>query len=126
MPKSVPEIPSAASAIGPYSVATETAGLVFISGQVALDPATGERSPDDVVEQTHRVMKNIGAILEDLGLAYSDIAKTTIYLTRMSDYPDVNAAYGSYFESEPPARAAVEVSALPAGFLIEIEAVASR
>ena len=126
MPKTIPETPSAPSALGPYSLATEAAGLVFLSGQVALDPVTGEHGPDDVVEQAHLVMKNIGGILGDLGLGYSSIAKTTVSLADMADYPAVNEVYGSYFDSEPPARSAIQVGALPGEFLVEIEVVATR
>ncbi|MEA1902487.1 MAG: Rid family detoxifying hydrolase [Actinomycetota bacterium] len=126
MPKTVPSTPSAPQAMGPYSFATEAAGLVFLSGQVALDPQTGERAPDDVAAQTHQAMKNIGGILGDLGLGYADIVKTTIFLGDMADYPVVNEAYGSYFESEPPARSAIQAGALPGGFLVEIEVVAAR
>ncbi|MCZ6457598.1 MAG: Rid family detoxifying hydrolase [Actinobacteria bacterium] len=126
MPKSVPQTPSAPPAMGPYSFATEAGGLVFLSGQVALDPTTGERSPDDVVQQSHQVMKNIGGILGDLGLGYSDIAKSTIFLADMDDYPAVNEVYGSYFDFEPPARSAIQAGALPGGFLVEIEVVAAR
>lgn len=126
MPKTVPPTPSAPSALGPYSFATEAHGLVFISGQVPLDPATGERAPDDIEAQAHQVMKNIGVLLGDLDLGYGDIAKTTIFLTDIGDYPKVNEIYGSYFESEPPARSAIQAAALPAGFQIEIEVIAAR
>lgn len=126
MPKSVPSTPSAPKAMGPYSFVTEAAGLVFLSGQVALDPVTGERRPDDVEIQARQVMDNIGAILADLGLSYEDIAKTTIFLSDMADYPKVNEVYGSYFGSEPPARSAIQAGALPGGFLVEIEVVAAR
>lgn len=126
MPKKVPATPSAPNAIGPYSFATEVGGLVFLSGQVALDPATGERRPDDVEIQTRQVMDNIGGILGDLGLTYEDIAKTTIFLADMADYPKVNEVYASYFGSEPPARSAIQAGALPGGFLVEIEVVAAR
>ena len=126
MAKSVPQTPSAPPAMGPYSFATEAGGLVFLSGQVALDPMTGERGPDDVVAQSHQVMKNIGAILGDLGLGYSDIAKSTIFLADIDDYQAVNEAYGSYFDLEPPARSAIQAGGLPGGFLVEIEVVAAR
>lgn len=126
MPKSVPHTPSAPAALGPYSVAAEAAGLVFISGQVAIDPSSGERAPDDVSAQTRRVMDNIGAILGDLDLGYADIVKTTIFLADMADFPTVNEIYGSYFGEEPPARATVQAGALPGGFLVEIEVVAAR
>jgi 2-iminobutanoate/2-iminopropanoate deaminase len=126
LPKRVPATPSAPNAMGPYSFATEVGGLVFLSGQVALDPSTGERRPDDVEIQTRQVMDNIGSILGDLDLSYEDIAKTTIFLADMADYPKVNEVYASYFGTEPPARSAIQAGALPGGFLVEIEVVASR
>lgn len=126
MPKIVLTTPSAPSAMGPYSLATEASGLVFLSGQVGLDPISGERTRDDVAEQAHRVMKNIGGILSDVGLGYSDIVKTTVFLADIADYPTVNEVYGSYFSDEPPARSAVQAGALPGGFLVEIEVIASR
>ena len=112
--------------MAPYSVAAEAGGLVFISGQVATDPVTGERSPDDVAVQAHRVMDNIGVVLADLGLGYGDIVKTTIFLADIADFGAVNEVYGSYFPSEPPARSTFQAGALPGGFLVEIEAVAAR
>ncbi|HEX2404017.1 MAG TPA: Rid family detoxifying hydrolase [Acidimicrobiia bacterium] len=126
MTKQVLSTPSAPKAMGPYSFATEAAGLVFLSGQVALDPVTGERRPDDVEVQARQVMDNIGVILGDLGLAYEDIVKTTIFMADMDDYPKVNDVYGSYFGTEPPARSAIQAAALPGGFLVEIEVVAAR
>ncbi len=126
MPKKVLSTPSAPKAMGPYSFAAEAGGLVFLSGQVALDPATGERRPDDVEVQARQVMDNIGVILGDVGLAYEDIVKTTIFMADMADYPKVNDVYGSYFGTEPPARSAIQAGALPGGFLVEIEVVAAR
>ena len=126
MSKTVPSTPSAPNAMGPYSFVTEAGGLVFLSGQVALDPVTGDRRPDDVEIQARQVMDNIGAILDDLGLSYEDIAKTTIFLADMGDYSKVNNVYGSYFGTEPPARSAIQAGALPGGFLVEIEVVAAR
>lgn len=126
MPKSVPRTPSAPAAMGPYSVAVEAAGLVFVSGQVAIDPESGERAPDDVSAQTRRVMENIGAILGDLGLGYDNIVKTTIFLADIGDFPEVNQIYGGYFEADPPARSTFQAGALPGGFLVEIEVVAAR
>lgn len=126
MPKTVPSTPSAPSPLAPYSVATEANGFVFISGQVALDPETGEREPDDVTAQSHRVMKNIGVILGDVGLSYSDIVKTTIFLSDMGDFSKVNEVYGAYFEEDPPARSTFQAGALPGGFLVEIEVVVAR
>jgi 2-iminobutanoate/2-iminopropanoate deaminase len=112
--------------MGPYSVVTEANGFVFISGQVAMDPISKERSPDDVEIQTTRVMSNITAILGDLGLGLSDIAKTTIFLADIDDFPKVNTVYAGYFDAEPPARSTVQAGALPGGFLVEIEVVAAR
>jgi 2-iminobutanoate/2-iminopropanoate deaminase len=126
LPKNVLSTPSAPKALGPYSFAAEAGGLVFLSGQVALDPGTGERRPDDVEVQARQVMDNIGVILGDVGLTYQDIVKTTIFMADMADYPKVNDVYGSYFGTEPPARSAIQAAALPGGFLVEIEVVAAR
>ena len=126
MGKSVPATPSAPGAMGPYSFATEASGLVFLSGMVGFVPATGDRAPDDVVAQTHQVLKNIGGLLGDLGLGYSDIVKTTVFLADIGDYPAVNDVYATYFGDDPPARSAIQAGALPGGFLVEIEVVASR
>jgi 2-iminobutanoate/2-iminopropanoate deaminase len=112
--------------MAPYSVATEAHGFVFVSGQVARDPVTGEREPDDVHVQVHRVMKNIGIVLNDVGLGYADIVKTTIFLADISYFSAVNEVYGAYFDSEPPARSTFQAGALPGGFLVEIEVVAAR
>ena len=90
MPKQVHEVPSAPRPIGPYSVATEANGFVFLSGQVAIDPESNEPVQGDVEEQTHQVMRNIGRALDDLGLGYDDIIKTTIYLDDIGDFPSVN------------------------------------
>ncbi len=126
MTKKVLSTPSAPGALGPYSVAVEAGDLVFVSGQVAIDPASGERAPDDVRAQAEQVMRNIGAILTDVGLGYGDIVKTTIFLADIADFPTVNEVYGSFFEDEPPARSTVQAGALPGGFLVEIEVVAAR
>ena len=126
MPKRVLKTPSAPGALGPYSVAVQAGDLVFISGQVAIDPATGDRAPDDVAKQAKQIMKNLKAILGDVGLTMNDIAKSTIFLTDMNDFPSVNEVYGSYFNREPPARSTVEVAALPGGFLVEIEVIVAR
>jgi 2-iminobutanoate/2-iminopropanoate deaminase len=107
-------------------VAAEANGFVFISGQVALDPVTGERSPDDVGLQAKRVLDNIGVVLSDLGLGFGDVVKNTIFLVDMSQFAVVNEVYGTYFENDPPARSTVGVAALPGGFLVEIEAVVAR
>ena len=126
MPKRVLETSSAPAALGPYSVAVEAGDFVFISGQVALDPASGERAPDNAAAQTKQIMENLRAILGDLGLTLADIAKTTIFLADINDFPMVNDIYGGYFEDAPPARSTVQVGALPGGFLVEIEVTAAR
>jgi 2-iminobutanoate/2-iminopropanoate deaminase len=126
VPKQVPTLSNAPGPLAPYSVATEANGFVFISGQVALDRSGGP-TPDDVVDQARLIMDNIGSILKDLGLGYSDIVKTTVFLSDIADFGRMNEAYGSYFESDPPARSTFQVAALPrAEFKIEIEAVVAR
>lgn len=126
MPKTVPQTPSAPQSLAPYSAAAEASGLVFLSGQVGLDPKSGERAPDDVASQAHQVMSNIGSVLDDLGLGYDDIVKTTVFLADIGDFATVNEVYASYFEGDYPARSAVQAGGLPGGFLVEIEVVAAR
>jgi 2-iminobutanoate/2-iminopropanoate deaminase len=126
MPKTIHDAPNGPTPIGPYSVVTEAAGLVFVSGMVALVPETGKPLEGDVVAQTHQVMKNIGAVLGDVGLGYDDIVKTTIFVVDMADYPAVNDVYGEYVGDSRPARSTIEVSALPGGFLVEIESISAR
>ncbi len=126
MAKRVLETPSAPGALGPYSVAVEAGNLVFISGQVAIDPTTGDRAPDDVAAQTRQIMANAERILADVGLGFADVVKTTIFLADMADFPTVNEIYGANFPTDPPARSTIEVAALPGGFLVEIDFIASR
>jgi 2-iminobutanoate/2-iminopropanoate deaminase len=126
MPKAIHEAPSGPKPLGPYSVVTEAGGLVFVSGMIAVDPATGTAVPGGVAPQTEQVMRNIGAVLGDVGLEYADIVKTTIFVTDMSDFPIVNEVYGSFVGEAPPARSTVEVAALPGGFVVEIETIAAR
>jgi 2-iminobutanoate/2-iminopropanoate deaminase len=126
MPKTIHQPPSAPPAVGPYSVATEAGGFVFLSGQVGLDPATKSVVEGGVTAECHQVMKNIGAILNDLGLRYDDIVKTTIFVADMADYPTVNEIYGGYVGEGRPARSTVQVAGLPLGVQVEIEVVAAR
>lgn len=126
MPKQIHEVPSVPRPIGPYSVAAEANGFVYFSGQVSIDPETNEPFHGDVEEQTHRTMRNIGLALNDLGLGYDDIVKTTIFVTDMHDFAIVNDVYGRYVGDAKPARSTVEVSALPGGFVVEIETIAAR
>jgi 2-iminobutanoate/2-iminopropanoate deaminase len=126
LPKKILDVPSAPAPVGPYSVATEANGFVFVSGQVGMDTAVGKLVEGGVEAETHQIMKNLAAILSDLGLGYDDIAKTTIFLADMADFPVVNAAYGQYVDAAKPARSTVEVAALPLGVQIEIEVIAAR
>lgn len=126
MPKKILDAPSGPNPVGPYSVVTEANGFVFVSGQGAMDPATNTLVTGGVEAETEQVMKNIGAILADVGLGYGDIVKTTIFLADMGDFPTVNQIYGKYVAESKPARSTVEVAALPLGIQVEIEVIAAR
>lgn len=114
----------APAAIGPYSQAVRVGDWVFLSGQIPLHPQTGEVIVDNIESATARVMENLGAVLIAAGLTFDHVIKTTIYLTDLGDFASVNAVYGTYFPENPPARATVQVAALPRGVSIEIDAVA--
>ena len=124
MKKEIVSTKDAPAAIGPYSQAIKAADLVFISGQIPLDPASGEIAGDSIEAQTERVIKNLEAVLNAAGSGLDKVIKTTIYLTDLSDFAVVNEIYGSYFNDAPPARATVEVSGLPKGVKVEIDAIA--
>ncbi|MEK7251943.1 MAG: Rid family detoxifying hydrolase [Actinomycetota bacterium] len=126
MPKSVPQITNGPKPVGPYSVATEANGFVFVSGQVAFDPVTHDHIAGDTAAEAERVMTNIGLILGDAGLTYDDIVKTTIFLLDIADFAAVNEVYAKYFTGAPPARSTFQVAALPVGFKVEIEVIAAR
>jgi 2-iminobutanoate/2-iminopropanoate deaminase len=110
---------------GPYSAAVEAGGFIFISGQLPLDPKTGEVITD-IQSATRQVLTNIQTILETAGLKLNNIVKTTIFLKNINDFAAVNEIYASFFPHEPPARSTIEVSSLPKGVQIEIEAIAAR
>lgn len=112
--------------IGPYSQGVEVNGLVFFSGQIAIDPAVGKIVAQDVGGQTHQVLANIKALLAAASLTEKDVVKTTVFVKNISDFGKVNAIYATLFGEVPPARSCVEVSALPAGALVEIEVIAAR
>jgi len=115
----------APAAIGPYSQAVRTGSFLFCSGQIPLDPKSGEIVAGDITAQTRRVMDNIAGLLRAEGLSFDDIVKTTIFLTGLGDFQTVNQIYGSYFKNDPPARSTVQVSALPRGANVEIEVIAA-
>ncbi|WP_276962516.1 RidA family protein [Bacteroides graminisolvens] len=123
--KKVISSPLAPAAIGPYSQATEAAGLVFVSGQLPIDAATGDM-PEGIEAQARQSLLNIQHILEAAGLTMSHIVKTTVYLQDMSLFGSMNAVYATFFEGDYPARAAFAVKALPKDVLVEIECIAAR
>jgi len=116
----------APAAIGPYSQGVVANGFLFTAGQIALDPVAGKIVDGGIVEQTEQVMKNLDAVLRAAGAAWADVVKTTVFLVNMGDYAAVNEVYGEFFSSEPPARSAVAVAALPRGARVEVEAIAVR
>ncbi len=116
----------APKAIGPYSVAIQTDGMVFCSGQIALDPATGELIAGDVEAQTRQVLTNLKNVLDASGSGLEHVVKTTVFLKDMADFPKMNAIYGEFFTTAPPARSTIAVAGLPKGGLVEIEAIALR
>jgi 2-iminobutanoate/2-iminopropanoate deaminase len=110
--------------IGPYSQAVVAGNLLFVSGQIAINPATGNLEADSVTTETHQVMQNLKAILSEAGIGFQNVVKTTIFLMDMADFAVVNGIYGNYFSSEFPARETVQVAGLPKGVRVEISAVA--
>jgi 2-iminobutanoate/2-iminopropanoate deaminase len=114
----------APAAIGPYSQAIVAGNFLFTAGQIPLDPATGQIVQGDVTVQTERVMRNLTAVLESAGTSWASVVKTTVFLQDMADFPRVNEVYGRLIGDARPARSTVQVSALPRGVLVEIDAVA--
>jgi 2-iminobutanoate/2-iminopropanoate deaminase len=117
---------AAPAAIGPYSQAIDSGDLVFLSGQVPIDPKTGELVHGDIAAQTDRVLDNLGAVLQAAGCSFDNVVKTTIYLTDLGDFQAVNQTYAKRFKDAPPARATVQVAALPKGARVEIDAIAKK
>lgn len=126
MNKTVLNSAKAPAAIGPYSQAIEVPGLVFVSGQLPIDAATGAFAGEDIVSQTKQSLENIKHILAEAGLTMENVVKTTVLLQHISDFGAMNEVYGTYFTTDCPARAAFEVAALPKGALVEIEAIAVK
>src|SRR5215813_4439130 len=115
----------APGAIGPYSQAVRSGSFLFCSGQIPLDPKSGQMVPGDIAAQTRRVLDNVVAILKAEGLTFDHVVKTTIFLTNLGDFQTVNEIYGSYFKKDPPARSTIQVSALPRGANVEIDVIAA-
>jgi 2-iminobutanoate/2-iminopropanoate deaminase len=122
--RQIVETDKAPRAIGPYSQAVIAGGFVFASGQIPLDPQTGEFVAGGVAEQTEQVLRNLSAVLEEAGASLRQVVKTTVFLADMNDFAAMNEVYGRYFNEEPPARATVEASRLPRDARVEIEAIA--
>ena len=124
--KKVISTSTAPAAIGPYSQAIQVGNLVFASGQIPIDPATGSFVEGDVKEQARQSLTNVKAILEEAGLTLDNVVKTTVFLADMNDFADVNAVYAEFFAEPYPARSAVAVKTLPKGALVEIEVIAAQ
>ena len=125
MDRTVISTPNAPSAIGPYSQGIRAGNLLFVSGQVALDPATGKVIDDNSIgAQTRRVLENLRAIVSASGATMENIVKTTVFLKNMNDFAEMNSVYAEFFSSNPPARATVEVSRLPRDVSVEIDCIA--
>ncbi|MDR1236715.1 MAG: RidA family protein [Propionibacteriaceae bacterium] len=125
MRKTAIKTAGAPAAIGPYSQAVQAGSLVFVSGQLPIDPRTGEFAGLSAADQAAQSLKNIAAILAEVGLGLKDVLKTTVYLTDMADFESVNAVYAEHFDTEPlPARSTVAVAGLPKAALVEIEVIA--
>jgi 2-iminobutanoate/2-iminopropanoate deaminase len=118
------QIPNAPAPVGPYSQAILAGGMMFVSGQIPLNPSTGQLEMDNIEVATHRVMKNIEALLSEAGLSFENVVKTSIFLKDLSDFQAVNGIYASYFQGVPPARETVEVARLPLDVNIEISCIA--
>jgi len=126
MEKKIIRTDNAPAPIGPYSQAVQFGNMLFISGQVPIDPATGNVVAGDIKTETTQVMKNLEAILKEAGMDFTNIIKTSIFLMDMGQFAQVNEVYGSYFKDMPPARETVQVSGLPKGVSVEISMIAGK
>ena len=122
--KEIVSTDKAPGAIGPYSQAVKAGGMVFCSGQIPIDPATGEFVSHDIAEQTEQVLKNLGEVLAAAGVGFENVVKTTIFLASMDDFGVVNEVYGRYFSDNKPARATVQAARLPRDAKVEIDCIA--
>ena len=126
MDKTVITTSKAPAPIGPYNQAIQTGNLLFISGQVCIDPPTGQLKNKDIQEETHQVMHNLKAILQEAGMDFNNVVKTTIFITDMNRFAEINEVYGKYFTDKFPARETVQVSALPKFVNVEISMIAVK
>ena len=124
--KKIISTPNAPAAIGPYSQAVLSGNTLYCSGQIALNPETGNLVTDDITIETQQVLKNIGVVLQEAGMDYSHVVKATIFLASMDDYASVNDVYATYFSDRPPAREAVAVKTLPKNVHVEISVIAVK
>ena len=124
--KTVISTTEAPAAIGPYSQGIAAGSFVFCSGQIPLDPATGKLISDDISLQTERVLENLVAVLGAQGIGLEDVVKTTVFMTDLAKFDEMNTVYGNYFPGDPPARSTIQVAALPKGANVEIEAIALK
>jgi len=124
--KRIISTPDAPQAIGPYSQAIETNGTLYISGQIAIDPVTGNLLESDIPGQTNQILQNVGAILKAAGYGYEDVVKCTVILTTMDHFAAMNEVYGRYYDSNRPARTTFTSPSLPKGALIEVETIAAK
>jgi 2-iminobutanoate/2-iminopropanoate deaminase len=123
--KTVIHSPKAPDPIGPYSQAIRSGNTIYISGQIPIDQDSGKLIIEDIVSETHQVMKNIGYVLKAAGLDYNNMVKCSIFIKNMSDFPQINEVYAQYFQTDPPARETMEVNCLPKNANIEISCIAS-
>lgn len=126
MKKEIIKSPKAPAAIGPYSQAVKVGDTLYCSGQIALDPSTGELVNESVEAETRQVLENLSAVLAEADFARSDVVRTTVYMTDMADYARINQIYGEFFTNDPPARAAVQVAALPKDVKVEVSCIAVK
>lgn len=124
--KRIINTPNAPAAIGPYSQAVEVNGMLFVSGQIPINPAVGKIEAIDVSSQTEQVFANIKAILDEAGYSFTDVVKSTVFIADIADFGAMNEVYKKYYQTECPARSAFAVKALPLGALVEIETIAAK
>lgn len=126
MDKTIINTPKAPAPIGPYNQAILSNDTLYVSGQIAINPESGNMITDNIDSETHQVMKNLGSILHEAGLSYQNVVKCSIFVNDMNNFGKVNEAYGSYFKLDPPARETVEVCGLPKGVNVEISCIAVK